>query len=521
MSFALLSPPDVLRNRFLALQRPEDIAALLEVKYSDLVYWIYRTPSQRRYTAFQIRKKSGAPREIEAPSMNTRILQQKLNQVLQAVYQPKRCVHGFVPGRSVKTNALQHIGRRYLLNIDLSDFFPSINFGRVRGMFMAKPYNLPQKVATVLAHLCCFNRRLPQGAPTSPVVSNMICAQMDSQLQRLAATNRCMYTRYTDDMSFSTWQRSFPSALAVVNDLNQVEPGIALREIIRNNGFSIHPQKIWLRRQDRRQEVTGVTVNVRPNLPRRYTNQIRAILHAWEKYGLEAAQADFEAKYDQKHRSPWTRTPPFQYVVKGKIEYLGMIKSQESLTYLRFLDWLGRLAPDLTGGRGTPRGLLLRRYEALIALPDPRRRGYLLQDILRDTFDHFAISVEQSFTRNEGGEQIDGAFLINGWHYIVECRWRAKVADGRQVDGLLGQVIRSGDQTMGVFFSVNGWSENVPQLLKQNPRKVIILMDGRDFHAVLAGKITMPEILEAKIRELNFRSEPFISVEKLIPKERT
>jgi hypothetical protein len=74
---------------------------------------------------------------------------------------------------------------------------------------------------------------------------------------------------------------------------------------------------------------------------------------------------------------------------------------------------------------------------------------------------------------------------------------------------------------MGIFFSVNGWSENVPQLLKQNPRKVIILMDGRDFHAVLAGKITMPEILEAKIRELNFRSEPFISVEKLIPKERT
>lgn len=79
---------------------------------------------------------------------------------------------------------------------------------------------------------------------------------MDSQLQRLAAANRCMYTRYADDMSFSTRQRSFPSALAVVNDLNQVEPGIELREIISNNGFSIHPQKIWLRRQDRRQEVT-------------------------------------------------------------------------------------------------------------------------------------------------------------------------------------------------------------------------------------------------------------------------
>ena len=281
------------------LQSPEDIADLLEVKYSGFVYWLYRTPSHRRYISFQIRKKSGAPREVEAPSINTKILQQKLNQVLQAVYQPKRCVHGFVPGRSVKTNALQHIGRRYLLNIDLLDFFPSINFGRVRGMFMAKPYNLPEKVATVLAHLCCFNRRLPQGAPTSPIVSNMICAQMDSQLQRLASANRCTYTRYADDMSFSTMRRHFPTALAVLHGLNPVEPGIKLWEIISNNGFSIHPQKIWLRRQDRRQEVTGVTVNAFPNLPRRYTNQIRAMLHAWEKYGLAAAQADFEAKHDQ------------------------------------------------------------------------------------------------------------------------------------------------------------------------------------------------------------------------------
>lgn len=439
MSFQLISPPDVLRSRFLALRTPEEIANLLEVKYSDFVYWIYRTPSVRRYTAFQIRKKSGAPREIEAPSTNVKILQQKLNQVLQAVYQPKRCVHGFVPGRSVKTNALQHIGRRYLLTIDLSDFFPSINFGRVRGMFMAKPYNLPQKVATVLAHLCCFNRRLLQGAPTSPVVSNMICAQMDSQLQRLAAANRCTYTRYADDMSFSTSRRSFPTAIAVVNDLNQVEPGSALRDIINNNGFVIHPEKIWLRRQDRRQEVTGVTVNVLPNLPRRFTNQIRAMLHAWEKYGLEAAQTDFEAKHDHKHRSPWTKDPPFQHVVKGKIEYLGMIKGQESSTYLRFLDWLGRLAPDLTGGRGTPRELLLRRYDALGVSGDPHGRGYLLQDLLRDTFNHFAIPVEQSFTRNAGGEQIDGAFVINGWHYIVECRWRERLPMGGRLMACLGK----------------------------------------------------------------------------------
>lgn len=166
------------------------------------------------------------------------------------------------------------------------------------------------------------------------------------------------------------------------------------------------------------------------------------------------------------------------------------------------------------------RELLLRRCDALGASGDPHGRGYLLQDLLHDTFNHFGIPVERSCTRNEGGEQIDGAFVINGWHYIVECRWREKVADGRQVDGLLGQVLRSGDQTMGIFFSVNGWSENVPQLLKQNPRKAIILMDGQDFRAVLAGQIAMSGLLYAKIGELNLRSEPFISVEKLIPSER-
>lgn len=518
MSYRLTSLPEELKDRFVALRRPEEIADLLEVKYSDLIYWIYRTPPTRRYTAFQIRKKSGSPRKIEAPTMNIKILQQKLNQVLQAVYRPKYCVHGFVVGRSVKTNALRHINRKYLLNIDLLDFFPSINFGRVRGMFMGKPYNLPPKVATVLAHLCCFNQRLPQGAPTSPVVSNMICAQMDSQLQRLAASNRCTYTRYADDITFSTSRRTFPISIAIPNDLDQVEPGNELHDIIRNNGFSIHPEKIWLRRQDRRQEVTGVTVNVFPNLPRKFTNQIRAMLHAWEKYGVDAAQSHFEMKYDHKHRAAWTEAPLFQSVVKGKIEYLGMIKGKESSTYLRFLDWLGHLAPDLTGGRGTPRELLLRRYDSLAASGDPQGRGYLLQELLRDTFEHFKIPVEGSFTRNEGGEQIDGAFQLNGWHYIAECRWREKPANGRQVDGLLGQVLRSGDQTMGVFFSINGWSEKVPQLLKQNPDKVIILMNGQDFRSVLEGEITMASLLQGKIKELNRKSQPFISVEDLLLK---
>ena len=386
---------------------------------------------------------------------------------------------------------------------------------------MGKPYNLPPKVSTFLAHLCCYKGMLPQGAPTSPIISNMICAQMDSQLQRLAAVNRCSYTRYADDMSFSTSRRSFPTAIAVMNDLDQVNAGPELTQIIHANGFLLHPEKIWLRRQDRRQEVTGITVNDLPNLPRKFTNNIRAMLHSWEKHGLEAAQALFESKYDKKHRPPWKDKPPFQNVLKGKIEYLGMVKGKESSTYLRFLDKLGRLAPELSGGRGTPRELLLRRYDALVSSNDPNGRGFLLQDLLRDTFEHFEITVERSFIRNEGGEQIDGAFVFNSWHYIVEIRWRKKIADGRQVDGLLGQILRSGGQSMGIFFSINGWSKNVPTLLKQNPSKVIVLMERNDFRAVLTGEISLQKLLDGKIAELNLKSEPFISAQNILKKDDT
>lgn len=517
----LSANPEKLKARFLALKKPEDIAELLEVSYKDFVYWIYRTPEKYRYVSFTIPKKHGTPRYIDAPNNNIKILQQKLNYILQIVFSPKYCVHGFTNGRSVVTNARKHVGRRYVLNIDLKDFFPSIHFGRVRGMFMGKPYNLPSKVATFLAHLCCYKKVLPQGAPTSPVISNMICAKMDSELQRLAASNRCSYTRYADDISFSTSRHSFPSALATINDLGQVEVGKELVRIITENGFQIHPEKIWLRRKDRRQEVTGIIVNEHTNLPRKFTNNIRAMLHAWEKYGLESAQKHFEEKFDKKHRAPWKKKPRFQDVLKGKIEYLGMVKGKESSTYLRFLDQLGRLAPELTGGRGTPQELLFRRYQALLKSDDPQGRGYLLQSLLHDVFTFLNVTIEKSFTRNKNGEQIDGAFIFEGWHYIVECRWREKVSDIRQVDGLLGQVLRSGKQTMGVFFSINGWSQNVPTLLKQNPSKSIILMHGDDFHALLSQKISLDKLLKGKISELNLKSEPFISAEEIIKKNDT
>ena len=213
-------------------------------------------------------------------------------------------------------------------------------------MFMSKPYCLPQKVATVLAHLCCFQRSLPQGAPTSPVISNMICAPVDRQLQQLAKMNHSTYTRYADDLTFSTTRKSFPTDLASENDLNQVCVGKELKRVIEDNGFSVNNRKVWLRGRHRRQVVTNLTVNEFPNLPRKFSNQIRAMLHAWNKHGIYAAQDEWRRKELSLNRAPWRRTPSFRENVKGKIEYLGMIKGQDSPLYLKFLDELRELDPE-------------------------------------------------------------------------------------------------------------------------------------------------------------------------------
>lgn len=159
---------------------------------------------------------------------------------------------------------------------------------------------------------------------------------------------------------------------------------------------------------------------------------------------------------------------------------------------------------------------LLAIYEAQMKSDDPHRRGYVLQDLFTRLFTLNRLPVLNSFTRNEGGEQIDGAFIMDSWHYVVECRWRAKLADIRQLDGLKGQIDRAGKQTLGIYLSINGWSKNVEPLLKQNPDKSIFLVDGTDIHAVLQGKVSLRQLLQGKLAALNLRSEPYASVDVVV-----
>jgi hypothetical protein len=159
--------------------------------------------------------------------------------------------------------------------------------------------------------------------------------------------------------------------------------------------------------------------------------------------------------------------------------------------------------------------LLLAQFDQASQDGAPQQRGYLLQDLLNRTFDLHGIAVTRAFQRNAGAEQIDGAFEMDGWHYIVECRWRSKLANIRELDGLYGQIARSGRQTMGLFLSINGWSEHVVPVMKQNPEKSIILMEGLDLRTVLAQGCKLRDLLKAKIRALNLEAEPYFPVIRL------
>ncbi len=332
---------ETLREKFYDLRGVLDIAELLEVSYDHLVYHIYLVESEHRYLTFEIPKKSGGIRQISTPITAIKIIQKKLNQVLQAVYQTKPPVHGFVTGKNIVTNAQSHCKKRYVFNIDLKDFFPSINFGRVRGMLMATPYNLPPDVATVLAQICCYNNQLPQGAPTSPIITNMICAKMDSQLQWLAKDCKSTYTRYADDITFSTTLPKFPHKLAYVltgEDTEKIFIGNRLLAIIHENGFEVNEQKIRLQVKGNHQEVTGLTTNVFPNVDRKYVRQVRAMLYAWAKFGLEAAENEYFEKYVSKSRLPIKRKLEFQQVLRGKIEFIGMVKGKEDSIYQKYMN---------------------------------------------------------------------------------------------------------------------------------------------------------------------------------------
>ena len=320
-----VADPAVLAREFPHLETRADVASILDVPFPFLTHVAYARRPDSYYVEWDIQKRAGGTRRISAPRSSLYVLQARLNRVLQAVYHPKACVHGFVSDRSTVTNATPHVGRRHVLNVDIEDFFPSLNFGRVRGVLLAPPFEIGEDAATVSAQLACYQGALPIGAPTSPVLANMICMRMDGALMRLAGSHSALYTRYADDMTFSTDRREFPEQLAV-QTTDGLAVGLELKNVIEENGFQLQQGKTRLQTHPSRQEVTGVIVNKRTNVDRRFVRQIRAMLHSLQTLGPDGAQAKFE-EVDGKDRWPGA-SPKFVDVVNGKLAYLAMVRGQ-------------------------------------------------------------------------------------------------------------------------------------------------------------------------------------------------
>jgi RNA-directed DNA polymerase len=266
-------------------------AWLLGYEPNKLSFILYKIPNDEKYTTFPISKKCGGERVINAPVDRLNILQKKLARLLtncyediQKKYKHKNALaHGFRKGFSIITNAKNHQKKRWVFNIDLQDFFPSINFGRVRGFFIKnKHFELNPKVATIIAQIACHNNELPQGSPCSPVISNFIGQPLDVRMANVAKKYNCFYSRYADDLTFSTNLKVFPEQIAVLMDESDNEwvPSESMCDKIDRLGFKINMQKVSMQSRTNRQIATGLIVNEKVNIKREYYKNARAMCHS-------------------------------------------------------------------------------------------------------------------------------------------------------------------------------------------------------------------------------------------------
>lgn len=171
--------------------------------------------------------------------------------------------HGFVKERNIITNAKIHKNKKIVLNLDLKDFFDSFHFGRIKGFFEKnKDFKFSPELATLIAQLACYNGKLPQGAPSSPLITNLICNIFDIRVLNLARKYKLNYSRYADDLTFSTNYKGF------IKNLEEFKEDILLE--IEKNGFEANMKKYRLTFQNSRQEVTGLTVNKKINVSKIY-----------------------------------------------------------------------------------------------------------------------------------------------------------------------------------------------------------------------------------------------------------
>ncbi|WP_309242112.1 reverse transcriptase domain-containing protein [Paenibacillus sp. S150] len=346
MNVELKSSPTDIRLKFRKLNTFDDIAHLLEIPVQFLWKILVRDKLVN-YRTFKLRKKNGDERTIYSPLSNLAILQKKLSYILSLNFTHHDRSHGFIENRSIVTNASEHLRKKYVLNLDLENFFESISFRRIRHMFISY-YKFNDKVASTLANICSHpDGFLPQGAPTSPVVSNIIAKTLDKELKRVAIGAKwTQYTRYADDITFSTSKEQFPKEIATINESGIITLNENIIKIIEKNGFKVNDKKTRLQNHKQSQSVTGITVNEKLNIDRRYIRRIRSILSCIEKNinNLDEAHKIFEMKYPFRQRKRGSN-PDMFLILRGMISHVGNVKGKQDSVYWKLANRFNKVTP--------------------------------------------------------------------------------------------------------------------------------------------------------------------------------
>ena len=345
---------EINEEHFLAIKSKQDLAKYLNIPLKQLTFFAYS--GKKFYSSFSIPKKSGSScRHISAPEQKLKYIQRILSDTFSKIYRPPDAVHGFVKERSISTNAHQHVGKRAIIKIDLSDFFPSISAKRVRGLLKSNPFNFTDEVADTLTNLVCNEGFLPQGAPTSPILSNMICLKMDHALLRYARKNRLKYTRYADDLTFSSTTKRGISSIVSFSDEGKTIICPEVLKIIRKNGFSVNDSKTGTFGRGTRQVVTGIVVNQKCNFRRDDYRYLRNLFHYWKHNNAEAAARRYVSTKNRNHYYSRFFSDENEFFEKKFIEHLyGLLNyysmiAQENGRHSRPLQKLWTSLYDLTG----------------------------------------------------------------------------------------------------------------------------------------------------------------------------
>lgn len=269
------------------------IARLMGISVKKLRFLAF-SRKKSPYIRFQIPKKTGGKRDISAPIAQLKQVQELILHKILEKLELHNAAHGFRHERSIITNAQPHVGAEVIVNIDLQDFFPSISYKRVKGLFKSFGYS---EAASIVFSLICTEpevkefaidgktnlllswtkRRLPQGAPTSPAISNLLCRRLDRRLTQMAEQLGFVYTRYADDLTFSASGQSLSNIYKI---LKRTE------SIVKHEGFVINVNKTRVLRKSQQHEVTGIVVNDKLNISREKLKRFRATLYQIEKDGL-------------------------------------------------------------------------------------------------------------------------------------------------------------------------------------------------------------------------------------------